>query len=142
MEEFKWTPYLDVGNEAMNDEHRELINKMQNLTALNQRSLNKNDILFYYDDLVNYTKRHFQDEEIYLESINYPGLEQHKRIHVGLMDALARYREEFKSSVSGRFPSSVFDFFRTWITSHILVVDKGYSELAKSQQNSKTKLDP
>lgn len=141
MEEFNWTPSLDVGNEAMNDEHKELINKMRNLIALNQRSLSKNDLLFYYDDLVSYTKRHFRDEEVYLKSINYPGLEQHKRIHTGLTDALDRYREEFKSSVSGRFPSSVFDFFRTWITSHILVVDKSYSELAKSGQNLKNQID-
>ena len=126
MEDLKWTAALDVGDELMNQEHQTLLEKMAQLASYNHRSLSKKDILFYYDDLVDYTKRHFRDEEAHMKTIGYGELEQHRRLHSGLLEALDRYREEFNTGVSGRFPSAVFDFFRTWIMTHILVVDKRY----------------
>lgn len=138
MSEFKWTATLDVGDDLMNREHQVLIEKMGKLASYNLRSLSKKDILFYYDDLIEYTKRHFRDEEALLEKLDYIGLDQHKRIHEGLLEAMNRYREEFNTSVSGRLPSSVLDFFRTWITTHILVVDKQYA----GHLEKKTEADP
>jgi hemerythrin len=127
MERLTWSPALDIGNDKLNNEHQDLIALMDQIQEANATSMDKARLLDSYDRLVRATQQHFSDEEQYLASFAYPELEQHQRIHQQLLEALVRYRGEFTKSVHGRFPAAVFDFFKTWILTHIMLVDKRYA---------------
>jgi hemerythrin len=129
---FVWTKSLEVGNNLMDEEHQELIARMGRLHQINATSLDKKLILMGMDEFIRITRHHFNDEEKLMKEVGYPGLEQHQRIHEGLFGALDRYRAELASSVYHRFPSSVFDFMKTWITSHIMMVDQQYANHIKN----------
>ena len=93
-------------------------------------------LLEKFDLLVAATHEHFDDEEKHMQTIGYPGLERHHQIHQQLFEALDKYRREFTASVYGRFPSSVFDFFKTWLITHIMIVDRQYADFLKNQPKS------
>lgn len=128
MDKLEWTPVFDVHNTLMNDEHKTLIALMDNLRDRNQRSMDKQGLLETFEKLIAFTKVHFSDEEKHMNSIHYPKAEQHKLIHQQLLNTLESQAEEFRRSVSGKIPTAVFDFFKTWLVSHILMFDKDYAK--------------
>lgn len=125
---FIWSPALDVGNSRLNHEHREILALMARLQVLNTKSMSKVALLSAFDELIQYTQLHFAEEEEHMAAMSYPKLETHMRLHTSLLNSLAGYRAELMSSVYGRFPVSVFDFFKTWMISHIMIADKQYAE--------------
>ena len=110
----------------LDDEHKHILLKMSEVKSANARSLSKDKLSEEYDELIAVTRQHFSDEEEHMRRMKFPDLEQHQRIHEQLFVTLEKYRQELKGSVYGRFPSSVFDFFRTWLVSHIMIVDQKY----------------
>ena len=47
---------------------------------------------------------------------------------VELIERMTEQKEEFDKTPVARIPSAVFDFFKLWITTHIMIVDKKYGE--------------
>ena len=135
-QEYEWSASLDVGNEKMNSEHRELLRRMAQIEELNTKTLNKQALAEAYLGLIDFVHKHFREEEEHMKAMRYPQLETHQRIHESMLDALMRYYREFEASVYGRFPSSVFDFFKTWVLTHIMMVDRQYAEFEKSKDSS------
>jgi hemerythrin len=134
--ELQWSSALSVGDPKLDGEHRAIIEQMSTLRDQNSRTFSKEKLLESFDALVALTRVHFQDEERHMAELNYPDLERHKRIHEQLYQALDRYRTEFSASVYGRFPSSVFDFFQTWLVTHIMIVDQQYAKFRDSPRQS------
>jgi hemerythrin len=125
---FKWSPTLTVGDDRLDGEHKEIIQKMNDLFLLNKRAVDKARLLSAYDDFVTVTRHHFQDEELHMKKMGYVRLESHKKAHVDLLTSLGNFRNELTHSVYAQFPSSVFDFFKTWLASHIMIVDRSYAD--------------
>lgn len=129
MSRFVWTDALDVGVSKMNFEHQRLIQLMGELQDLNQKRAGKDEICAAFEVLVDCVELHFMNEEAYLMTKNYPDLESHKLIHENLIKALNKHYREYRTSITNRVPSAVFDFFQSWLTTHILLVDKKYSSI-------------
>lgn len=72
---FNWEDRYDLRVGDMNDEHKVLISKMNKLHDLNEAKATKQNIQIAFEDFAAYTVKHFKDEEVYLESISYPGLD-------------------------------------------------------------------
>lgn len=74
MELIKWTENLSVGVKELDNEHKKLIDLLNQLyTGMKNREENK-VIKSILDDLVNYTLSHFAHEEKYFKQYNYPKL--------------------------------------------------------------------
>lgn len=127
-----------MNNEVLDREHQGIFEKMNRVAQLNARLPKKMTLLAAFDDLIMFTAHHFKDEEAHMEEIGFPKVESHRASHRRLTEALERHRQEFVSSVYGRFPSSVFDFFKTWVTSHIMIVDKEYAEFERAKRNERS----
>lgn len=131
---FQWSTAFDVGVDSMNLEHQGLFERMQKVSDLCEMSTSKENILSAYDSLISYTEKHFAHEEDLMVSLNYKGLEAHRRLHKELLDKLHKYRKELVNSVYAALPSSVFDFFENWLLTHILIVDKQYGDEIKDSE--------
>lgn len=121
----EWTPALSVRVEAMDEEHRMLINLMNALYDYNAMGADRDTILRAFDALATFTGKHFADEEAYMESVGYAHLESHKQAHRQLLACVDMQRREFAGG-GGKVASAVFTFFRNWLTTHILGVDFRY----------------
>lgn len=130
-----WTPQLDVGNEKLNAEHKMLIKMMHQLHELNAKTFDKEKVVDTFSEFIEFVEIHFEDEEAHMKSMHYPRLESHRKIHEELIASLFKQREELARSPVGRLPSSVFDFFNTWILTHILIADKDYAAYEQSHRS-------
>lgn len=126
---FNWTPELDVKVDAMNDQHKILIDLMEDLYQLNDNDASKIQIQRKLDELGSYTRKHFRQEELYMDTINYEGRERHKIIHRQLLEELDKHTENFKNHHQ-LLNSDFFYFLRHWLTSHIKHIDIKYGNAA------------
>lgn len=127
-----WSTALDVGVNAMNREHQRLIDLMNALHDGNANGEPKAVLLKRLGELGKWTVTHFQHEETYMASINYPKLATHKRIHADLLEQLDKHVSEFRDSNATALPKQLFTFLKLWLTAHIQGIDAQYSPMKKS----------
>jgi len=128
---YEWNPTLDIHVKEMNDEHKVLIDLMNRLHDEVQQGQARPQVQKTFQDLVQYTRQHFFDEEDYMYSINYPGLATHQLIHAKLLSQLDGHFEAFRSG-NGTVGPQVFDFLKMWLNAHIRGIDVQYGEHSMS----------
>ena len=70
---------LVTGNEMIDGQHKELIEKINKLLDSCENGNDKRVAITTLDYLADYTEFHFGEEEKLQESIGYPGIEAHKK---------------------------------------------------------------
>ena len=133
---FVWNSKLMLGVHEMDDEHKILVTKINNLVArLDEQHVKKDkpSLLQAFNELATYTVQHFDHEEKYMASVNYPQLTAHKKIHEKLVKQVLFYGEQIKNdSIDDQ---KLVSFLRNWLTSHIMGVDMQYADHSREHKN-------
>lgn len=131
----QWTSNLSVGVDLIDDQHKIWFQKADQLFDAGHKGQAKEFILQMFDFLDEYTKVHFRDEEKYMAGIQYPGLDEQKRMHAGFIKELARLRREFAES-GGNILLIIHanKMIIDWLTRHISTADKKIGEYASTLQ--------
>ncbi|MCL2765113.1 MAG: bacteriohemerythrin [Treponema sp.] len=82
--------------------------------------------------MVKYVHFHFDAELILLKALNYPGYNEHKKLHADLIKEILSSVNEYnegKKLVPNHFVRTLKD----WVFSHIAIYDKQYSGFVKEQ---------
>lgn len=131
---FIWNNRLMLNINKMDEEHKILVDKINALVdslAAHNKQPNLSHVVTCFTALASYTTEHFADEEAYMESIGYPQLSSHKRIHAALLKQVGQFGADLKT---GRLDDmKLISFLRNWLISHIMGVDMQYSHHAHSQ---------
>lgn len=121
----QWTPDLSVGVKEIDDQHRELINRLNALGEAMMKGMGKDEIGRLLDFLGSYVITHFGTEERFMARYNYPDLASHKMQHTQLISDFRQFRAEFDQSgakltlVLGLNAKLV-----AWLKEHICGTDK------------------
>lgn len=118
-----WKPFYDVGHRQLDDQHREIVNIINELYSAIQEDRDRAALRPVLDRLVDCTERHFEYEEELLEEVGYPDLEQHKAIH----DSMRRKTVELREKLGLAVGREQLAFLKSWWASHIQRQDKPYS---------------
>lgn len=84
-----WDDRYKLGIEAIDTQHEklfELVNRLFELEDSNSDKEELREILYKFSD---YMKVHFHDEEEYMASIDFPSLEEHKKLHQEIIESIA-----------------------------------------------------
>lgn len=125
--QFEWRDEFNIGVETVDQEHRRLFKIINKLFAFRE---DEKDNQWTCQEGIKYFKshavNHFNDEEAYMESIGYEGLEQHRRIHQSFReDTLPALEQELERT--GYAPDSVDHFLGVctgWLIGHTLTEDQ------------------
>lgn len=116
-----------TGIELIDKEHETLFNIVERADRL----IRSFDGLFGYDkiteildELKDYTKEHFGDEEEYMESIHYEGLAAQKRAHESFIDKLENIDLNAVEEDPQEYLQELLEFLLGWLINHILYTDK------------------
>lgn len=116
-----------TGIELVDAEHRELFRIVDKANQLvkNFDSLSGYDsILQILNELKEYTKEHFADEEEYMEGIQYEGLSAQKRAHEAFVDKLENISLDQIDANPQENLQELLEFLLGWLINHILYTDK------------------
>lgn len=127
-----WKEIYETGIVALDNEHKALVAEVNRLyEAIRDKRGEEvlEDILVM---LESYTVDHFQHEEKLMTEYQYPGLEEHQRIHQELIDAVQELKRRVTSGTE-ELSREFLKFLRNWILEHILNVDKKYGAFLESR---------
>lgn len=131
MAQLDWTDILNIGVSGIDDQHKKLISLSNSL--IQAMTIGKgNEVLApFFDELKAYTVYHFEDEEKYMESIEFPHLEAHRKAHTYLVGKVTELRAEL---IEGNVtPSQALDFINDWIVTHIMDMDAQIGEFVRTK---------
>ena len=157
-----WRESMTIGHPTIDSQHKYLF-CLINAVELAMQVENPAKVTgFYLDQLIEYTRIHFEDEEKIQIAINYPQHYEHKSEHreiiENLKDLKARLLPETANPemtesagqveearlerMGDKTLADVVDFLRHWILDHVLHTDIQMKPYLRSQKIDPTRNNP
>lgn len=121
---------LVTGNEMIDAQHKELIERINNLLIKAENGSAKVEAVKMLDHLAEYTDYHFKAEEQLQEEIGYPGIAEHKKKHEELRKTVEELHEmlEDQEGPTDAFVEQVNQKVVDWLYRHIKGFDRSVAE--------------
>ena len=125
--QFEWKEEYNIGVSVIDDEHRRLFQIINKLFSFKEE---EKDSQWICQEGIKYFKghalKHFADEETYMESIGYKGLDRHRDIHKSFRkNTLPALEQELEQT---KYSSDSVDHFlgvcAGWLIGHTLTEDQ------------------
>ncbi|HBG05831.1 MAG: hemerythrin [Geobacteraceae bacterium GWC2_58_44] len=129
-----WSSDLATGVEAIDNQHREIFNRVDRLSAACSEGKGKDEVLRLLLFLEGYVKEHFAAEERLQLRHAYPKYDAHKSQHARFITDLARLTGEFKAV--GATLSLVIMANKTltsWLVQHIAGTDTEFARYLREE---------
>ena len=128
---------LVTGNEMIDSQHKELIDKINKLLDSCENGNDNLAAVKTLDYLSDYTDFHFGAEEKLQEEIEYPGFEEHKKEHENLRKVVAELHEMLveEEVPSPAFVEQVNKNVIEWLYRHIKGFDRSVAEYKFMREN-------
>jgi hemerythrin-like metal-binding protein len=120
-----WNQKYSVGVRALDDQHTGLFNILNELHAAMMKGQAQTLTGPLLKKLVEYTHKHFTDEEAMMARTNYPGLASHRTEHQDLVKQVEGYVARFERG-DITLNLHLLNFLRDWLTNHIQKSDHQY----------------
>lgn len=138
MARIEWSEELSVDHGLLNEQHQLLLHHYNLLhesllhDSPEETGRTKKRVLAA---MVAYALEHFEAEERYLESLDYPELEQHRRAHRDFREKIAAINRDLQEDRIV-LSTSVMKFLRNWISEHFAGEDQKYRRYARKKGNA------
>lgn len=128
----EWSTQFSVHNPEMDEQHKAIFRLANELQEGISNRQNGDALGRIIQELLDYTERHFAEEEHLMRQHNYPGYERHKMAHDQLTGQVLEFERKFHSG-DGSFSAEMFQFLVSdWLVKHILGMDKLYAPYLQS----------
>jgi hemerythrin-like metal-binding protein len=129
-----WDEKYSIGIGTIDDEHQEQI-RLLNLFHDEFKKSPESPMLFeLFENLLENTRRHFDNEENLMKKYSFPLYEEHRVSHDELILKAENLKEELRAGRL-RFSFELVNFFKEWLMLHIMGSDLKYRDfiLGKNQ---------
>lgn len=131
MEYFAWKPEYSVGDQTLDDQHKELIRIMNDLYGLvnePERAEQDDQIEFIFGNLAQYIMTHFSYEEQRMADAHYPDekLAAHRAEHYELIKTVRRYQANALENSREGLKELLPYLYGEWLIHHICEQDMEY----------------
>jgi len=135
----EWTLRIDT----LDDDHRKMVELLLEIAhrfgdgyehqegigeSENPPNQGKEGIYSTLDHFGVFARQHFQREEEFLRTIDYPGLPDHHSEHVLLMAELKEIVRELRERGSDRLTPQDLETLKQWVVAHILGMDRKFAD--------------
>ncbi|MCB6414854.1 bacteriohemerythrin [Dorea acetigenes] len=134
----EFTENLATGNEMIDSQHKELIQKINDLLDSCEKSSDKVVAIKTLDFLSDYTEYHFNAEEQLQKDIEYPGYDKHKAQHEEFKKTVEELHEMLveEEGPSPAFVAKVQENVINWLYTHIQGFDRSVAEYKFMRENN------
>ncbi len=124
MKLFKLTDDLKTNVDQIDDQHRELFDRLNNL--INAVSRNDREVLKFLDFLKHYAVEHFGLEESFMRKFSYPETDEHLDQHATFRQRLSDLDKQIKekSISTGSLAEMLEMEIGNWFVKHISSIDR------------------
>lgn len=122
----EWTQDLKVGVDMIDDQHKELIARMNAFFDSMSHNDKQQKVLEMLAFLEDYVVKHFSEEEKLQLSSGYPLYREHKKLHTDFIADINKIKSDIETiGFTVATAAVVGSTLVSWLTLHIKKVDKG-----------------
>lgn len=138
----RWTKEVEVGIAAIDKQHQELFVSTQQLVDSVKDGAAQQSIEQNLNNLAELVEEHFNDEEEYMQTINYPFLQLQKDEHKRFLNLFGKLKDEICNDPN---QSRAFLLFKIqlllidWLINHTSKLDKHLIKFAASNSHNISK---
>lgn len=135
----EWTPELEIGIFEIDLQHRSLVSIANQLHDAIESGKADKTIEWILEELLLYTKMHFQTEEQYMRRYEHTASEQHKLEHAEMLKAMRRFKRKLKVD-DDALADEVLVFLRDWLHHHLTGPDRALGEAYRNDARTGKRL--
>jgi hemerythrin len=125
---------METGVEKIDMQHRELIDRINNLLAVSAKAISEEETQKTIDYLGEYVVKHFGDEEELQINSKYPKYPEHKEKHTLFVNDFVNLKNEFAGNCNSmEFTMKLNSSLINWIVKHIKGDDVEFGKYYKAQ---------
>jgi hemerythrin len=127
---YMWKESLRIGVDIIDAQHKKLFENVGDLVRILRSGgmVDKQKCIAIIHFLEDYVVTHFEEEEAYLTSINYPDFYSHKKLHEGFKRTVNQHAKILEDSDFAPQNVSVFvGILAAWLLYHVTDADRRYT---------------
>ncbi|MCW8916820.1 MAG: bacteriohemerythrin [Magnetovibrio sp.] len=120
----QWDTSLSVGVDSIDDDHKKLLNIINAFGSDDEKS--REELTVLIDELLDYTRYHFEREEEMMAENGYYQLEEHKQEHGQFIKKLMELGIMLDTEDVEQTRKETSQFLSMWLSRHIRWSDMNY----------------
>lgn len=132
MEMFTWNSEFDVGVELINDQHKKLIQLINDLSEAMSAGKSSEVLGSVLKEIIKYGIYHFDTEEELFDKYDYEDVINHKKEHSSFKETASQLMKDYEDG-NYRVSLETLQFLKGWITKHIKTTDMKYKDFLSSR---------
>lgn len=121
----EWTPYLSVGNNVIDNQHKELFSRLNGLIDAMSDGHSEEELSAFIGFLGDYVVVHFRTEEDLMDRYSYAATTAHKAQHAALVNDFMLIKQQLETTgASEPLAIAIEKRLSDWLINHIGRVDK------------------
>jgi len=117
----QWHEAYSLNHPVLDAQHKKLFSLANRVEALDSKTTTKQEISELIKEFFNYMREHFKDEEAYMQSIDYPHMNEHRILHEKIILNMTSLLQEIKSIEVLQTRMKIVS--HEWLVGHILEHD-------------------
>ncbi|MCP3867640.1 MAG: bacteriohemerythrin [Gammaproteobacteria bacterium] len=120
-----WKDEYSVGVEKVDDDHKQLITLLNRFQTAYEYHTGEEFERTALNELINYTRYHFDREEELMKEHEYPDIEAHKAQHAAMIAEVEQFQKDYQARGHEAL-EGVATYLNEWLINHINGTDKLY----------------
>jgi hemerythrin len=135
----EWTPEFDIGIYEIDLQHRSLVSIANQLYDAIEADRAPGTVEWILEELLLYTRMHFQTEEQYMQRYEPADSARHKREHGELLKAMRRLKRKLAAG-DDEVGDELLAFLSAWLADHLKGSDRSLGEAFKARGEGRMKV--
>ena len=137
METGHWDDSLSIGVRLIDEQHRALIQKLDDVSEATKANVGESEIVKALVFLADYARFHFSSEEEYMTETGYSGLAEQQQMHGKFMETLKNLEDDFQEEGSTKnLANAINTFLMNWLARHIKVLDRKFADFLSKRDSA------
>ncbi len=128
----EWKDEYSVGITHIDQDHKKLISLLNQFTIAYDHAMSEDFEKEALEELISYTKYHFEREEKLMRDNDYPDFDAHKAKHQEMIEQVNKFVELYNKKGHNAL-KEISDYLTVWLINHINGTDKEYSKYLNSR---------
>ncbi len=119
---FQWKDKYKIDHKQIDSDNQKIFNLVHKALDMPKENKKENikEIVF---ELYSYMQEHFKNEEAYLQYINFPDFENHKKQHENIIDEANTFIKSIPKLSIEQFERNLIEYIDIWVINHIITED-------------------
>lgn len=129
MQKFVWDNSLSVANKLIDDEHKTLISRINDVSEAISRGMGETEVSKTIEFLRDYSIQHFAYEEKIMNEKKYPQAAEHLKMHEEFISSINDIERDYREEgATKELVNTINHLLINWLKNHIRETDTKLAE--------------